>query len=161
MYINRIHMHDHLRDMGRHISETTELLLSSQQQVLTEMRRLRGIKMGRMIHTDSDDDRDGDDIENAFIRSGISLQRGMLQLSHNGYGHLEPILRRVHSPNLIWLRWRECPYYSLPSWIPMDNLRVLQVFGSVLKTLWQSKSQVPLQLRELVINSPFQSYQRP
>jgi len=40
---------------------------------------------------------------------------------------LERILTRVHSPNLVWLSWRDCPYSDLPSWIPMNNLRVLKV----------------------------------
>jgi Leucine-rich repeat (LRR) protein len=68
-------------------------------------------------------------------------------------GHLlERILRRVHSPDLVWLSWRDCPYSNLPSWIPVNNLRVLKVEGKVLKTLWQDRSQVPFQLRELEIS---------
>lgn len=69
-----------------------------------------------------------------------------LQLLDIEGGHLERIFRRVHSPNLVWLRWKDCPYYSLPSSIPMENLRVLQVFGSSLKTLWQGISQVNINL---------------
>lgn len=57
-------------------------------------------------------------------------------------GLLERILGRVHSPNLIWLRWYNCPYSSLPSWIPMKNLRVLEVQGNELETLWQGELQV-------------------
>ena len=60
-------------------------------------------------------------------------------------GHfLKRILRRVHSPNLRWLYWSDCPYSYLPSWIPMKNLRFLKVSGGALETLWQGKSQVNL-----------------
>jgi len=59
-------------------------------------------------------------------------------------GYLERILRRVRSPNLIWLRWYKCPYSCLPSWIPMENLKVLEVAGEKLKILWKRQSQVCL-----------------
>lgn len=52
------------------------------------------------------------------------------------------VLRGVQSPNLIWLRWSACHLSSLPSWIPMENLRVLEVHGKELTTLWQPKSKV-------------------
>eukprot|EP00253_Pinus_taeda_P001215 PITA_01215 len=63
-------------------------------------------------------------------------------------GHLERFLRKVHFPNLIWLRWVKCCSSSLPSWIPLKNLR-----GNKLETVWESESQVPLQLRELKIGA--------
>jgi len=56
--------------------------------------------------------------------------------------NLESILRRVESPNLIWLRWNNCPYTWLPKWIPMKNIRVLEVSGNKLETLWRAESQV-------------------
>lgn len=52
------------------------------------------------------------------------------------------ILRRAPSVPLRWLRWYNCPYSSFPRWIPMHNLRVIEVAGSRLKNLWKSKSQV-------------------
>jgi hypothetical protein len=65
-----------------------------------------------------------------------------LQLVATEDGHLKIILRRVESPNLIWVRWNNCPSACLPSWIPTKNMRVLQVVGNKLKTLWQEESQV-------------------
>lgn len=65
-----------------------------------------------------------------------------LQLVATGDGHLKSILRRVESPNLIWLRWNNCPYTCLPSWITMKNTRVLEVSGNKLKRLWRPESQV-------------------
>jgi len=49
---------------------------------------------------------------------------------------------QVQSPNLIWLCWNACPCSSLPSWIPMEDLRVLRVAGNELKRLWKHESQV-------------------
>jgi Leucine-rich repeat (LRR) protein len=87
---------------------------------------------------------------------GIGMMK--LQFLDIEDGLLEPILRRVQSPNLIWLRWDKCPSSSLPSCIPMKNLRVLEVEGNELKTLWQSESQAPLQLRELKILGPLSMF---
>lgn len=68
--------------------------------------------------------------------------------------YLEHILRRTESPRLTWLRWYKCPYSSLPSWIMMDHLRVLEVVGSRLNKLWTREFQAPRQLRELNIRAP-------
>jgi hypothetical protein len=70
------------------------------------------------------------------------IRMGRLQLVDTEGPLLECIMKRVKAPNLIWLRWKECPYSSLPSWISMKNLRILQVSGSRLETLWQHESQV-------------------
>lgn len=69
-------------------------------------------------------------------------------------GHLDNILRTVGSSSLIWLRWKNCPYSCLPPWFSMKNIRVLEVAGSKLKIPWLPESQVPLELRELNIDSP-------
>jgi hypothetical protein len=79
-------------------------------------------------------DHDGDEFD------GIQMRK--LQLVDTEGSLLERILMRVKSPNLIWLCWKECPYSSLPPWILMKNLRVLQVSGYTLETLWQHESQV-------------------
>lgn len=50
-----------------------------------------------------------------------------LQLVATEDRHLESILRRVESPNLTWLCWNNCPFSCLPPWIPMKNIRVLEV----------------------------------
>jgi len=57
---------------------------------------------------------------------------------------LERIMTKVRAPNLIWLRWEKCPCSSLPSWTLTRNLRVLDVQGNELETLWQSEKQVLL-----------------
>eukprot|EP01018_Ginkgo_biloba_P037739 Gb_27354 [translate_table: standard] len=56
------------------------------------------------------------------------------------------------SQEIVWLRWRYCPYDSIPSGFPMNNLRVLDVAGGKFSSLWQEPGhpdQLPLQLREL------------
>jgi hypothetical protein len=68
-------------------------------------------------------------------------------------GYLDDILRRVQSPNLIWLRWYGCTYSSLPSSIPMKNLRVLEVQGTILNRLWPHQSQVGKYIRMLLLFS--------
>jgi hypothetical protein len=79
--------------------------------------------------------------------SGLELEafnggpRNLKFLAAEG-GYVEDILTRVGSPDLIWLRWYKCTYSYLPSWIPMENLRVLEVYGSKLTELWRPESQV-------------------
>jgi hypothetical protein len=134
---NKIQMHDHLRDLGRSESHVTRPLrfwqplrfwhideLLEQSSVIT----VRGIRM--VLSEDHDDDE----------FEGIQMMK--LQLVDTEGSLLEPILKRVKLSKLIWLRWKECPYSSLPRWIPMKNLRVLQVSGYTLKTLWELESQV-------------------
>jgi hypothetical protein len=136
-----IHMHDHLRDLGRSESHVTRPLrfwqplrfwhideLLEQSSVIT----VRGIRM--VLSEDHDDD----DFE------GIQMRK--LQLVDTEGSLLKRILMRVKSPNLIWLCWKKCPYSSLPPWISMKNLKVLEVSGDTLETLWQHESQAPLQL---------------
>ena len=72
---------------------------------------------------------------------GISM-RTLQLLDVKDIGLLEPLFGRVKFSNLVWLRWENYPYTSFPSWISMKNLRVQQVVGRNLETLWQRKSQV-------------------
>jgi hypothetical protein len=78
---------------------------------------------------------------NATRSCGISNLQFLA--AEDGY-YVERILKKVRSPHLRWLRWYTCPYTCLPSWTPMENLRVLEVGGSRLKTLWQHESRVCL-----------------
>jgi Leucine-rich repeat (LRR) protein len=146
----QIKMHDHLRDMGREIAKASGLprrlwrwteddiddLL--QQSLVTPV---RGIRMALSEYNEIDD---------AF--GGITMRR--MQLLDTESVLVKNILTKVEFPNLTWLRWKTCPHSSMPSWISMKNLRVLQVEGKKLKTLWKKESQAPSQLRELSINAP-------
>eukprot|EP00253_Pinus_taeda_P031903 PITA_31903 len=179
----RIKMHDQVRDMGRYTAaersmphrlwchatnnnNVDKLFEESSWSVTTEV---RGISTVHRV----------DGFHYGFgVRSEMSWYKRCIQellgnckpalfntdryhglriLASEDY-YVEAILRRVRSPHLIWLRWYKCPYSSLPSWVPLGNLRVLEVRGSRLKTLWQQESQPPLQLRELNIYSPVSDF---
>jgi Leucine-rich repeat (LRR) protein len=176
---NKIRMHEQLRDMGREIAEASGLprriwrwtkniddLLQQFSDAITEM---RGIRTFGDDNTDSDEDNSQMSCyrrwSHQLFRHRVmklcnnTSYRGFgtrkLQLLHTEGDLTERILRRARSPNLIWLRWYKCPYSSLPSWIPLKNLRVLELQGNKLESLWPSGYyQAPLQLRELVIDSP-------
>ena len=85
---------------------------------------------------------DEDDVQHPNRVSEIRWHRGILQLPISNDGLLERILTRVHLPKLTWLRWHKCPYSSLPSWMPMENLRVLEVYGGLWTSLWEGEWQV-------------------
>eukprot|EP00253_Pinus_taeda_P001391 PITA_01391 len=158
---NKLQMDDSLRDMGRKIAVPHRFWYPTGMDLLEEAfdsSELWGIRTAPPAA-----DRDVDDYENfASLRSynthygRIGMRK--LQILDTEDGHLEHILRRVHCPNLIWLRCYKYPYSSLPSWIPMQNLRVLKMAGSELETLWLRESQAPLQLRELEITGPFSKF---
>eukprot|EP00253_Pinus_taeda_P021592 PITA_21592 len=142
---NVIHMHDHLRDLGRDITKAPGLVrgtdnlddLLQSSSVITKVRGIRTVQTDRYYDED----------ENGL--SEMTWHRGILQIPASEDGLLERILTRVHSPNLLWLRWYNFPYNYLPSWIPMQNLRVLQVRGKEWTSLWEGELQAPLQLRDL------------
>jgi Leucine-rich repeat (LRR) protein len=148
---NKIKMHDHLRDLGREIAKASGLprrlwrwIENDIDDLLQESSVIpvRGIRLVRSEYKYFD----GDD---AF--GGIRMRR--LELLNTEGDLVDSILTKVQHPNLIWLRWNNCPYSSLPSSISMKKLRVLQVRGEKLKTLWENESQAPLQLRALRIDA--------
>ena len=65
-----------------------------------------------------------------------------LRLVATEESYLEDILSSLKSPHLIWLRLYGCSHSSLPHWIPMKNLRVLEVEGSTLNILRPHQSKV-------------------
>ena len=71
---------------------------------------MRGIKMVLGEYNDKDDALYNEDENDALG----DMVRRRLQLVDTEYDFLERIWRRVKSPNLIWLRWSNCPYSFLP-----------------------------------------------
>eukprot|EP00253_Pinus_taeda_P005956 PITA_05956 len=132
-----IKMHDHLRELGRYLAEKEPLRRLWRQDVnLSPNSLVRGITNFAQCSPSVAD------------MSDWQLRR--LQLL-SAEGCVDKVFRDRQLPQLIWLRWSNCPYSSLPCKFPMKNLRVLCVKGSKLNRLWQNESQVPLKLRELHI----------
>lgn len=91
-------------------------------------------------------------------RSGVDKRN--LQLLKAEGDCLESIFTGMpYSPCLIWLCWDNIPHFVLPHWLPIKNLRVFQVTGEqALQTFWQSESEAPMQLRELIVNVPISQF---
>ena len=83
-------------------------------------------------------------IKNFPENSCLVADTSRLQLLSAEGKCVESILRIGRSPDLVWLCWYNCTESSIPSWIPMKNLRVLKINEDDLglETLWQDKSQV-------------------
>eukprot|EP00253_Pinus_taeda_P016917 PITA_16917 len=176
---NKIKMHDQIRDMGRHIAEeaTPRRFWHQTPSNIDDLLErsscgnieVRGIMMDGPLNFNEDNTR--------LLMSEMSWYRrwspelfanyprrlldnfrfcGILNLqfvSAEG-DYLERILMRARAPQLQWIRWYKCTHSSLPSCIPMENLKVLEVEGNKLRGLWERESQVPRQLRKLCISAP-------
>jgi len=149
-----IRMHDLLRDLGRHLANDPRLPrriwrtedfedLFQQSSIVTEV---RGISM--YLQRDEVPSFSGCKIRNMQL----------LDIDYTNVWEdvlLENIMNAMHSPNLIWLRTHGPAYSRMSSWFPLKKLRVLEVVDHWrLQSLWQEESQVPLQLRELIIKAP-------
>eukprot|EP00253_Pinus_taeda_P026710 PITA_26710 len=168
---DKIKMHNHLRDMGREIGEVSSLPrrfcgptaniddFLHNEQLITQV---RGIRTGISTARDNESAEVRGDRESWYqrilrhdpsVKSLSRLRNSNLKLLDVEDGDWLRISERLDAPNLLWLRWRKCSYSSLHK-VPLKNLRVLEVISSVLKKLWKGQDQAPLQLRELVIDSP-------
>lgn len=153
------------RGFWYHTTNTIEDLLDRSSRVITKVRGIKTVSrqyfMSQAMMESSEmswykrwsDEVFGNCLMDLF--NNIRF-RGILnlQLVASEEGYPERILRRARSPHLMWLRWYKCGNSCLPSWIPMESLRVLEIAGAKLKLLWQHESQAPLQLRELNIWAP-------
>eukprot|EP00253_Pinus_taeda_P026693 PITA_26693 len=164
-----IRMHDHLRDMGRYLADNTPGLpcrlwrgtkhTEDLLQQPSEATKVRGIRMLHREHyyderADSDSDVERADSvsdELAFFSRYKMKNLQLLDIDMEE-DHLKCLLNGMDSPNLLWFRWLNCRSSSLPPYIPMEKLRVLEVEGYKLETLWQEDLQTPLRLRELRIS---------
>jgi hypothetical protein len=80
---------------------------------------------------------DEDDLFGVIDTENAVLERILrrLQILHIEGSLFERILMKVKLPNLLWFHWEKCPHSSLPAWVPIKNLRVLQVSHSRLNTM--------------------------
>eukprot|EP00253_Pinus_taeda_P016207 PITA_16207 len=157
----RIKMHDHIRDMGRTFAKQVSMphrfsqisdFLEQSSSGITEVRGISMVPRLPQYFLFTSPSHLKDPKWNLFNKDRYDCMKLKILATEGDY--LKAILRTVPSAPLIWLCWYHCPYSSLPSWVPMENLRVLEVAGSRLEMLWQLQSQAPLQLRELNIFSP-------
>lgn len=148
---NKIVMHDHLKELGRNMvrdkvpqrfwGATIEDL---REQLSSGITQVRGIR-----------------VYPGYTIVGSLEPFGMISNLHflEAEGSVvESILTRVRSPKLMWLHWINCPHSSLPPWLPMHDLRVLEVAGKELKILWKCESQAPMHLRELIVDAPLSKF---
>lgn len=159
---NKIVMHDHLRNLGRDMVKDKvprrfwrPTIEDLREQLSSGITQVRGISMYP-----------GDTIRGYVSRRyytiGSSLEPfGMISNLHflEAEGSVvESILTKVRSPKLMWLHWINCPHSSLPPWLPMHDLRVLEVAGKELNILWKCESQAPMHLRELIVDAPLSKF---
>lgn len=148
---NKIVMHDHLRELGRYMAATHEeergrlfMVTIKNLSFRSWMMQVRGI---RMLPKETSDD--------SLELFGMISDLHFLEAEGSV---VKSILTKVRSPKLMWLHWINCPHSSLPSWLPMHDLRVLEVAGKELKILWKSESQAPMHLRELIVDAPLSKF---
>lgn len=89
-----------------------------------------------------------------FTFNHLFVDMRALQLLRAEGDSLDSISNLLHSDSAVtWVRLDRCPYSSLPPCIPLGNVRVLEVAGGELETLWRSPTQAPVLLRELNIGA--------
>ena len=71
------------------------------------------------------------------VFEGIQMRR--LQLVDTEASLLEHSIMTMKSLDLIWICMNKNPNSSLPSWMLMKNLRLLQVSGSATEIFWQDE----------------------
>ncbi|GLJ34715.1 hypothetical protein SUGI_0698590 [Cryptomeria japonica] len=160
---NHIKMHDHLRDLGREIAITQPpyRLWSSGQITDIQKQKEERIQIRGMIL-----DAPYDDAHEylhflettrigfpgfcwCFRRQPFPLGLKVFVVRGNSLNKQTAKL----SKELVWLRWSEIAHKSLPSWLPLKKLSVLELINSKhLQELWKHGVDAPVQLKELTIS---------
>lgn len=161
---NRITMHDHVRDLGREIGEKepphrlwrpTDNL---QYDLSIKEFPVRGIDMAHRHGYKWPHPQLFESLAK-LQNSRFLFNMSQLQLLRAEGNYVESILSVLQSPQqvcpppqLVWLSCRSCPFTSLPSSLPLNKLRVLELKDfSKLETPWQDDYQAPPELRKLVL----------
>ncbi|GLJ34263.1 hypothetical protein SUGI_0688580 [Cryptomeria japonica] len=147
----RIRMHDHLRDLGRDIATThsPSRFWSEGQSMHTQGgMSIRGIKAAI-----------SQNYELPVCPPPFREYMEMMRISNVRVG-LKLLLIKCNafsqqcqqlSRGLLWLRCYNFEHKYIPSWLSLENIRVLELISpESLETLWE-KANPPLQLRELLI----------
>lgn len=148
---NKIVMHDQLKDLGRDLGRDKvprrfwrATIEDLREQLSSGITQVRGIRMYP-----------GHPIVGSLEPFGMISNLHFLEAEGIV---VESILTKVQSPKLMWLHWINCPHSSLPPWLPMHDLRVLEVAGKELKILWKCESQAPMHLRKLIVDAPLSKF---
>jgi hypothetical protein len=150
----KIRMHHHLKDLGREIAKEESMprrlwsaTINDVYDLLEQsssVTKVRGIKMASTMSDTRDEGSFSDEAfmsdtreeptksdtrEERSFSDDVVFRISKLQLLEAEGDFVERILSKVRAPNLnlIWLSWKGCPFPSLPPWIPMQDLRVLEV----------------------------------
>eukprot|EP01018_Ginkgo_biloba_P012382 Gb_26309 [translate_table: standard] len=155
---NRLRMHSVLRDLGRRIvDEESEVnpgrrsriwRASDVRQTLSKLKgteRVRGISLVSAGAVIMDRDESGNPCAWSTDAFAKMTQLELLILKGDCVkGDLSKL-----SPQLIYLRWWDCPYESIPPTLQMSHIRVLDVRGGNFVSLWNDQSGLPRNMLEL------------
>ncbi|XP_057867121.2 disease resistance protein TAO1 isoform X2 [Cryptomeria japonica] len=171
-----IRMHDHLRDLGKEIANHhSPYRVWSSQQIINVHNDVQGIAIRAIMVT-----RDGSTSEvDQFPQCSeggeliVNTSRGFRSLAPSSLGlkfllvsgnYYNQVIGDL-SRELVWLRWSSIEERNLHSLNSMKNLRVLELYQkrlgeNHLEELWETDSNAPVQLRELLIYncSEFQKF---
>ncbi|GLJ45668.1 hypothetical protein SUGI_0961200 [Cryptomeria japonica] len=169
-------MHDHLRDLGKEIANHhSPYRVWSSQQIINVHNDVQGIAIRAIMVT-----RDGSTSEvDQFPQCSeggeliVNTSRGFRSLAPSSLGlkfllvsgnYYNQVIGDL-SRELVWLRWSSIEERNLHSLNSMKNLRVLELYQkrlgeNHLEELWETDSNAPVQLRELLISdcSEFQRF---
>ncbi|XP_059064013.1 disease resistance protein RPV1 isoform X2 [Cryptomeria japonica] len=154
---NHIRMHDHLRDLGREVANqhSPYRLWLPQQIINVEKQTEAGKTYQVMIPSRSSDEELMPNSSGGNWSLTPSLHGLKIFVIRGDY--CNKVMCEV-SRELVWLRWFEIGQRNLPSWLPLKNLWVLELYEQEwgaehhLEELWESDNDAPVQLRELIIS---------
>ncbi|XP_059063556.1 disease resistance protein RPV1 [Cryptomeria japonica] len=142
-----IRMHDHLRDLGREIAKKhspSRIWFQRQSMDIQQGMSVRGIDVN--INPYLNDTPSKEYMEMIRI-SNVRVGLQILTVTENDLTQECGGLFR----GLLWLRWYSFKHRCIPSWLSLENIRVLEfIYPEKLEALWEDKHP-PLQLRELLI----------
>eukprot|EP01018_Ginkgo_biloba_P021975 Gb_40546 [translate_table: standard] len=139
-----LRMHNQLRDMGREIAD--QHLPRRLYRHGEAERPLGGVEFRNILAvTTNGSCRELRGVDYSYSINGGSIL--CLIVNEGVEGNFNE-----GSKDVLYLSWYDCPHGSIPSWLPMKRLQILELKRGELEGLWQSSAQAPLQLRELWIS---------
>ncbi|XP_057836203.2 disease resistance protein TAO1 isoform X2 [Cryptomeria japonica] len=164
---NCIRMHDHIRDMGKDISnKQSPYRLCFPQQCINIQREDEKEKLPEMAEVNDESGK----VDEARVRCShgelmVNTNEGIWSLSPSLVGlkflvisgdSFNDVLGEV-SRKLVWLRWFQIGQRNLSPGLSLKNLRVLEIYEKGehhLEELWgETDGDAPLHLRELLISN--------